>query len=52
VTALLAYGFTYVGALPTALFAITDFAWGAFYIVGLRRVTGRFHASLLLDRGG
>lgn len=50
VTALLAYGFAYVGALPTALFAITDFAWGAIYIVGLRRVTGRSHASLLLDR--
>jgi len=52
VTALLAYGFTYVGVLPTALFAITDFAWGAIYIVGLPRVTGRSHTSLLLDRGG
>jgi hypothetical protein len=52
VTALLAYGFTYIGALPTALFAITDFAWGAICIVGLRRVTGRSHKSLLLDRRG
>ncbi len=50
VTTLLAYGFTYVGVLPTALFAITDFAWGAVYIMGLRRVTGRSHMSLLLDR--
>jgi hypothetical protein len=52
VTTLLAYGFTYVGVLPTALFAITDFAWGAVYIMGLRRVTGRSHMSLLLDRRG
>ena len=26
---LVAYGFTYVGVLPTVLFAITDFAWGS-----------------------
>jgi hypothetical protein len=52
VAALLAYGFTYVGLLPTALFAITDFAWGAICIVGVRRVTGRSHTSLLLNRGG
>jgi hypothetical protein len=32
---LLTYGFTYVGALPTVLFAISDFAWGIFYLVGL-----------------
>jgi len=50
VAALIVYGFTYVGVLPAALFAITDFAWGAVYIVGLRRVTGRSHASLLLNR--
>ena len=45
---LVAYGFTYVGVLPTVLFAITDFAWGLVYIVGLQRVLGRSHASLLL----
>ncbi len=52
VIALLAYGFTYVGALPTALLAITDFAWGVILIIGVRRATGRSHASLLLNRGG
>jgi hypothetical protein len=46
---LLVYGFKYVGALPTVLFAITDFAWGLIYIVGLRRLLGRSHASLLLN---
>ena len=51
VTALLAYGFTYVGVLPAALFAITDFAWGAICIVGVRRVTGRSHTSLLRNSG-
>ncbi len=51
VIALVAYGFTYVGALPTALLAITDFAWGVILIVGVRRVTGRSHTSLLLARG-
>ncbi len=51
VIALVAYGFTYVGALPAALLAITDFAWGVILIVGVRRVTGRSHTSLLLDRG-
>ena len=39
VAALIVYGFTYVGILPTALFAITDFAWGAVYILELPRVT-------------
>ena len=52
VTALLAYGFTYVGVAPAALFAITDFAWGAVLIIGVRRVTGRSHTSLLLNSGG
>ena len=52
VIALLAYGFTYVGALPTALLAITDFAWGVILIIGVRRATGRSHATLLLNRGG
>ena len=47
---LIAYGFTYIGVLATVLFAITDFAWGLCYIVGLPRVTGRTHASILLDR--
>jgi hypothetical protein len=46
---LLVYGFKYVGALPTVLFAITDFAWGLIYIVGLQRLLGRSHASLLLN---
>ena len=48
---LVVYGFTYVGVLPTVLFAITDFAWGLTYIVGLRRLLGRSHASLLLNNG-
>ena len=46
---LLVYGFKYVGVLPTALFAITDFAWGLIYIVGLPRLSGRSHVSLLLN---
>ena len=46
---LVAYGFTYVGVLPTVLFAITDFAWGLVYIMGLHRLLGRSHASLLLN---
>jgi hypothetical protein len=46
---LVAYGFTYVGVLPTVLFAITDFTWGLFYMVGLPRLLGRSHASLLLN---
>lgn len=50
VVVLMAYGFTYLGAAPTVLFAITDFAWGVVYITGLRRVTGRSHASMLLNR--
>ena len=46
---LIAYGFKYLGVLPTVLFAITDFAWGLVYIVGLHRLLGRSHASLLLN---
>ena len=41
---LVAYGFTYVGILPTVLFAITDFAWGLVYIVGLHRFLRRSHS--------
>jgi hypothetical protein len=47
---LIAYGFKYLGVLPTVLFAVTDFAWGVIYIVGLPRLTGRSHATLLLNR--
>ena len=47
---LVAYGFTYVGVVPTVLFAVTDFVWGLVYIVGLQRVTGRSQASILFDR--
>ena len=47
---LIAYGFTYLGVLATVIFAITDFAWGICYVVGLPRVTGRTHGSILLDR--
>jgi hypothetical protein len=47
---LLAYGFKYLGVLPTVLFAITDFSWGVILIIGLQRATGRSHASLLLNR--
>jgi hypothetical protein len=50
VAVLMAFGFTYLGVAPTLLFAITDFAWGVVYIIGLRRVTGRSHASMLLNR--
>lgn len=49
VAVLTVYGFTYVGILPSALFAITDFAWGTVYFLGLPRVTRRSHASLLLN---
>ncbi len=35
VAVLIAFGFTYLGVLPTLLFAITDFAWGVVYIIGL-----------------
>ena len=52
VVILLAYGFKYIGALPTFLFAVSDFAWGFVYMVGLQLVTGRSHASLLLNRTG
>ena len=47
---LMAYGLTYVGVLPSLLFAATDFAWGVVLVVGLRRLTGRSHSSLLLDQ--
>jgi len=47
---LIIHGVTYIGATPAALFAATDFAWGVVYVVGLRRLTGRTHASLLLGR--
>jgi hypothetical protein len=50
VAILLIYGFEYIGVLPTVLFALTDFAWGVVYIVGLPRVTQRSHSSILLDR--
>ena len=50
VIVLIAYGFTYVGILPSLLFAVTDLAWGLILIVGLRRLTGRSHPSLLIDR--
>ena len=46
---LIAYGFKYLGVLPTVLFAVSDFAWGVIYIIGLQRVLGRSHASLLLN---
>jgi hypothetical protein len=46
---LLVYGFKYVGILPTVLFAVSDFAWGLCYIVGLPRLLDRSHASLLLN---
>ena len=49
VALLIAYGFTYIGVVPTILFAVTDFVWGVAYLVGLQRVTGRSHASLLSD---
>ena len=50
VSLLVAYGFTYVGVVPTVLFAVTDFVWGLMYLIGLRRVTGRSQTSLLFDR--
>ena len=50
VVVLIAYGFKYLGVLPTVLFAVTDFAWGVLLIVRLRRVTGRSQVSLLLNR--
>ena len=50
VTVLIAYGFTYLGALPTALFAIADLTWGVVYITGLRRLTGESCLSMLLNR--
>jgi hypothetical protein len=46
---LVAYGFKYIGVLPTVLFAVTDFTWGLIYIIGLPRVLGRSHAALLLN---
>ena len=50
VIVLIAYGLTYVGVLPSLLFSATDFAWGVILILGLLRLSGRSHASLLLDR--
>jgi len=47
---LIAYGLTYVGVLPSVLFAVTDFAWGVVLIGGLRRFTGRSQSSLVLDQ--
>jgi hypothetical protein len=38
VAILIAFGFKYVGALATVLFAVTDFAWGVFYMVGLKHI--------------
>ena len=50
VAILITYGFRYIGVLPTVLFAMSDFAWGVFYLVGLPRSTSRSHVSLLLSR--
>ena len=50
VIVLIAYGLTYVGVLPSLLFAATDFVWGVILIVGLQHLSGRSHASLLLGR--
>jgi hypothetical protein len=50
VAVLIAYGFKYIGVLPTALFAVGDLAWGVILLVGLQRVTARSQASLLLNR--
>jgi hypothetical protein len=50
VAVLIVFGFKYVGVLATVLFAVTDFAWGIFYLVGLKRITGRSNTSLLLNR--
>lgn len=50
VAILIAYGFKYIGTLATILFAVTDFAWGVIYVIGLRRAIGRSHVSLLLNR--
>src|SRR6185312_13054604 len=50
VAILITYGFRYIGVLPTVLFAMSDLAWGIFYMTGLPRSTGRSHASLLLSR--
>jgi hypothetical protein len=50
VAVLIAYGFKYVGVLPTALFAVGDFVWGVILLVGLQRVTSRSQVSLLLNR--
>ena len=50
VAVLSAFGFKYVGAMATVLFAVTDFAWGVFYMVGLKRITGRSDMSLLRNR--
>jgi hypothetical protein len=49
VVVFIAFGFKYIGALPTVLFAVSDFAWGVIYVVGLQRITGLSHASLLFN---
>lgn len=50
VIVLIGYGLTYVGVLPSLLFAATDFVWGVILIVGLQHLSKRSHASLLLGR--
>jgi hypothetical protein len=47
---LVIYGFQYIGSLPTILFAVTDFAWGVIYVLGLESITGRSQLALLLNR--
>lgn len=47
VVILIAYGFKYIGVLPALLFAVTDFAWGVVYIVGLQRNKSSSSASML-----
>lgn len=47
VVILMAYGLKYIGVLPALLFAVTDFAWGVVYIIGLQRNKIRSNASML-----
>ncbi len=47
VVILIAYGLKYIGILPALLFAVTDFAWGVVYIVGLQRNKSSSNASML-----
>jgi hypothetical protein len=44
VVVLMVYGVTYVGVLPSLLFAATDLAWGVILIVGSQRASGRSHS--------